>query len=157
MMISRVWRRLCLSTMIVGLCLALAGCATPTARLQDVLLERLTTTGLQVGLVLDLFNPNDFGLPLDTVNWNLSLFSSPFAQGLANFGRQIAANSNSRVDIPISIAFADVAASASQVLTSRTIPWDIGGACNFRLPTGPLTVDFRQNGSWANPLQNAVR
>lgn len=140
--------------MVLVMSFALSGCATPTAQLKDVLLERLTTTGMQVGLVLDLFNPNEFGLPLDTVDWRLNLFQSPFAAGIANFGRQIAAQSNTRVDVPIGVQFADVAASVGQVLSSRTIPWGVGGVCNFRLPTGPLTVDFEQSGSWLNPLVN---
>jgi LEA14-like dessication related protein len=149
---KRSWRRAALLGMMLLLVVSLVGCVTPTARLQDVLLERLTSTGLQVALVLDLHNPNEFGLPLDTIDWNLDLFQSPFAAGIANFGRQIPAQTNTRVDVPIGVNFVDIAAGVQQVLTNRTIPWGVGGTCNFRLPTGPLNVDFRQSGTWANPL-----
>ncbi len=128
------------------------GCAAPTVKLDDVLLQRLTTERIEVGMILDLFNPNDFGMPLETIDWGLRLFQSPFANGIAKFGRQIPARQSSRVEVPLGVRFADVASSVQQVVSSRTIPWNIGGTCNFRLPTGPLAIGYQNAGSWQNPL-----
>ncbi len=130
------------------------GCTPPTVKMEDVLLRRLSTDRIEVGLVLDLFNPNDYALPLETIDWDLHLFQNPFADGVAKFGRQIPAKRNSRVDVPLGVRFADVATGVQRVVTSKTIPWNIGGSVNFRLPAGggPLAVGYQNAGSWKNPL-----
>ncbi len=136
-----------LSTMSVG-------CAAPTVKMEDVLLRKLSMERLEIGLVLDMFNPNEYALPLETIGWDLSLFQTPFADGLAKFGRQIPAKRSSKVDVPIGVRFADVAMGVQRIAASRSIPWNIGGAVNFRLPAGggPLSVGYQNAGSWRNPL-----
>ncbi len=136
-----------LSTMAVG-------CVAPTVKMEDVLLRKLSMDRLEIGLILDLFNPNDYALPLETIGWDLNLFQSPFAAGIAKFGRQIPAKRSSKIDVPIGVRFADVAMGIQKVAASRTIPWNIGGAVNFRLPAGggPLSVGYQNAGSWKNPL-----
>lgn len=148
-MVTAVLLLAMLSTMAVG-------CAAPTVKMEDVMLRKLSMDRLEIGLVLDMFNPNEYALPLETIDWDLSLFRSPFADGVAKFGRQIPAKRSSKIDVPIGVRFADVAMGIQKVVASRTIPWNIGGAVNFQLPMGggPLSVGYQNAGSWRNPLMN---
>lgn len=132
------------------------GCAAPTVKMEDVLLRKLSMDRLEIGLVLDMFNPNEYALPLETIDWDLSLFQNRFADGVAKFGRQIPAKRSSKIDVPIGVRFADAAMGIQKVVSSRTIPWNVGGAVNFRLPAGggPMSVGYQNAGSWKNPLLN---
>lgn len=131
------------------------GCSLPEVKLKDALLTKLTTKDLEIGLNLEIFNPNQYSLPLQAVDWDLDLFKSDFTNGETGFSRNIPANKRAGVQVPIGISFQSVRAGVQNLLTTRQIPWGIAGGCSFRVPTQePLRVGFSQSGAWVNPLTN---
>lgn len=129
------------------------GCSLPEVKLKDALLTKLTTKNLEVGLNLEIFNPNDYALPLQMVDWDLDLFRADFTNGETAFSRNIPAGRRAPVQVPIGINFQSVAVGVQSLLTNKQIPWGIGGGCSFRIPASdPIRVGFSQKGSWANPL-----
>jgi len=129
------------------------GCSLPEVTLKDALLTKLSPKGLEVGLNLDIFNPNEYALPLSGVDWDLDLFQADFTAGKTGFSRNIPAQRRADVQVPIGIEFQTVAAGAQKLLTTRKIPWGIGGGCSFRIPAGePIRVGFAHQGQWTNPL-----
>ena len=130
-----------------------SGCSLPEVTLKDALLTKLTTKNLEIGLNLEIFNPNDYQLPLQMVDWDLDLFRADFTNGETAFSRNIPAQRRAPVQVPIGINFQSVALGVQSLLTNRQIPWGIGGGCSFRVPTqDPIRVGFSQTGNWANPL-----
>lgn len=143
-------------TKLLGLtivALLASGCSLPEVTLKDAMLTKLTTKDLEIGLNLDIFNPNDYSLPLQMVDWDLDLFRSDFTNGNTPFSRNIPAQRRAAVEVPIGINFKSVAIGAQNLLTSQTIPWGIGGGASFRVPTqDPVRVGFSQTGQWRNPI-----
>lgn len=130
-----------------------SGCALPEVTLKDALLTKLTQKSLEIGLNLEIFNPNDYQLPLQMVDWDLDLFRADFTNGETGFSRNIPAGRRAPVQVPIGINFQTVAIGVQNLITKREIPWGIGGGCSFRVPTqDPIRVGFSQTGAWANPL-----
>lgn len=128
------------------------GCQTPKVSLKNALLKNLTTSRIDVGLNLDILNPNSYSLPLQHVAWDLKLFNSPFTDGTTEFTRSIGANSRAEVEVPLGIRYNAIQMGVKGMLTKRSIPWGFGGACSFRTPAGPVQIDFARDGAWRNPL-----
>lgn len=139
--------------LLLALCvLFLSGCKTPEVNLKSALLKNLTSSRLDVGLNLDVFNPNEYELPIQQVDWSLDLFNSRFNDGSVALKRNIPAARRVGVEVPLGIAFNAVAVGVQNILTKRSIPWGIDGGVAFRTPAGPVRADFGSMGQWANPL-----
>ena len=139
---------------VLGLWLiTLSGCAAPTVELQKAVLTQLSLQSLEVGLDLDIFNPNQYAVPLETVDWNLTLFDAPFTQGQTEFSRSLPAGKSASVRVPLDIQFSALALGVDHLLGGRSIPWHIEGGCTFRTPAGPIRIAFDGGGSWKNPLR----
>ena len=130
-----------------------AGCAAPTASVNQFDLRGLSTQKLDVGLLLDMKNPNEFSVPLDGIDWGLSLFDTSVADGHARPETEIPAKGSTQVDVPISLRLSELSDTASRLVRSSEIPWDIGGTCHFNVPTGSVAVNFNRSGRWDNPLR----
>ncbi len=146
-------------SMVVGLLsLLMAGvfavsCVAPQAEVRQVELQRLTWETLDIGLLLNLHNPNDIEMPLDQVDWNLNLFESAMARGVVRPQARIPAKGREQVRVPISVAITELVGAAEALVRSDRIPWDVGGTCHFGTAAGPITVDFSRSGTWTNPLR----
>lgn len=133
---------------------ATSGCALPQVELKSALLKGLSTTRLDVALNLNIFNPNEYSLPLQAVEWDLSLFEAPFTDGVASFSTNIPAQERADVEVPLGIQFQSLAIGVESLLTRQQIPWKFAGACSFRTPRGPVKAGYGLDGSWTNPLFN---
>lgn len=130
----------------------LTGCQTPEVNLKSALLKGLSTSRLDIGLNLDVFNPNQYEIPLQKVDWDLDLFNSPFNNGAVALTRNIPAAQKVGVEVPLGIAFNAVSVGVQNILTKRSIPWGLDGGVEFRTPAGPVRVGYGSTGQWANPL-----
>lgn len=130
-----------------------AGCAAPTADVKRVGLSGLSWQQLDVGLTLDLHNPNEISVPIDAIDWNLSLFDNAVADGQARPETEIPAGGNTDVDVPISLRLSELSDTASRLASAAEIPWKVGGTCHFQVPTGAVAVEFDRDGYWDNPLR----
>lgn len=145
-------RRIAIALTFAALLLLTTGCKAPTVRLDNALLKKLTDTGLEVGLDLTVLNPNEYAIPLQSIEWDLDLFQRNFTEGVSNFTTNIPAQRTANFEVPLGISFRSVSIGVQDVLTRRTIPWGFQGACSFRTPAGPVKAGFEESGSWANPL-----
>lgn len=145
-------RRTVILFALAAMLLVSTGCKAPSVRLDNALLKKLTSSGLEVGLDMTVLNPNEYAVPIQAIDWDLSLFQSPFTSGTSNFTTNIPAGQTAAFEVPIGISFRSVSVGVQNVLTRRTIQWGFEGACSFRTPAGPIRVGFDQNGTWRNPL-----
>lgn len=96
--------------------------------------------------VFDVDNPYPVGLKLETLNWKLGIADSPFLDGAKDKGIDIEAGASSKVRIPVSVAFADVFAVATNLKGQDEMPWTIEGDFAFATPVGPVSIPFAEAG-----------
>lgn len=149
---TRKRRMIAISATLVGLCLVI-GCTAPTISVRRANLTKITTKGMQLGINLSVFNPNQYTMPLKTLSWNLDLFNAPFTKGGIRLNKQIQANRRTPVSFSIPAVFRRVTVGVRKVLAGQAIPWGFGGKANFQTPAGPVYVKFADTGTWKNPLK----
>ena len=147
--------------LVLLLCVSLfgfSGCLLPSVNLKNALLTKLTQKDMEVGLKFDVFNPNEYQLPVQGIDWDLDLFRADFTKGNTKFSRNIGAKQNVGVDIPVGVRFQSLAVGVTSLLTQPKIPWGFGGGMSFRSPTkDPIRVGFNAKGDWANPILGLLK
>lgn len=131
----------------------LGGCAAPTVNLESALLQKLTTSLMEVGLNFELFNPNSYAIPIEGMAWQIDLFRDPFTNGQVDFRRQIPAQRTVEALVPIAINLQGLLRQIQGLLTQATIPWSIAGQIRFGAAGRAINAPFALDGSWANPLR----
>jgi LEA14-like dessication related protein len=128
------------------------GCKTPSVTFKSALLKKLTTNHLDVGLNLDVLNPNEYEIPINGLDWSLDLFSSKFNDGAVQLSRNIGPAQTTAVAVPIGMSYNAIAVGVQNVLVKRDIPWGLGGGVSFNIAGQPLRVAYASDGKWRNPL-----
>ncbi|MFP4600815.1 MAG: LEA type 2 family protein [Persicimonas sp.] len=141
------------SVLLVAACVLLASCVTPSVNVQTARLGDINLRGLNVDLFLNVDNPNQFALPLEEVDWKMQLFDLNVGSGTSRMDKNLPAQESTRIKMPIEITFRSASEAASKVVKSRSIPWTLDGTMTVRAPTGPIGLDFGDNGRWDNPLR----
>lgn len=129
-----------------------AGCKTPEVNVKSALLKKFTATRLDVGLNLDVVNPNEYEIPINSVDWKLDLFSSHFNDGAVTLTRNIGPRRTTAVEVPIGLTYNAISVGVAGMLTKQTIPWGIEGGMTFKIGGQPLRVAYGSQGQWRNPL-----
>lgn len=96
---------------LVGLFLisSIAGCASiptskplsPTVELADLSVVKLGLLSQELAFTLDVFNPNTYNLPVNTLNFIASVADEAIAEGLSTTPVVLLANSNTKVVINV--------------------------------------------------------
>lgn len=146
------WRGRTALLLMVSAALLVVGCVAPRASVRDVEFRSINLSSLNFGLIFDLANPNNYALPLREVDWRVDLFSAFLASGSARPDQTIPAKGSARVDVPVSVRFAEAQQSAARVMRERVIPWQVSGSCHFETPIGSIPVSFSDSGQWNNPM-----
>lgn len=141
------------TVLLAGLMTLLAGCAYPSVSLETAKLRNVQLSGLTVDVFFEVHNPNQFALPLEQVDWTMSLFGAHVGGGVARMNKTIPAQQTTRVKMPIKVAFGSVQTVATNLSRSRSISWDLDGTAQFQAPTGPISLDFADGGRWDNPMR----
>ena len=136
--------------------LALAGCAglglgnvfrEPDV---DVIDAELTRTGLSGADILFEFavdNPNGVALVLDGLNYRLRLNDKPLLDGRQDKRTEIAANAESRVDLPVSIQYDDILRVLETLDDNDRPSYELQADFQFDVPVlGMVTVPVTKRG-----------
>jgi len=128
------------------------GCKTPSVTFKSAMLKSLSTNRLDLGLNLDVLNPNEYEIPINGLDWSLDLFSSKFNNGEIAMSRNIGPAQTTAVAVPIGMSYNAIAVGVQNLLVKRDIPWGLGGGLSFNLAGQPLRVAYASDGKWRNPL-----
>lgn len=142
--------------LLAGLVALLAGCAglgvgdmmrQPDV---DIVGAELTNTGIDGADVLFEFevdNPNGVALVLDGLNYRLRLNDKPLLDGRQDERTQIAARSESRVDLPVRIRYADLLRVLETLDDDDSPSYEIQADFQFAVPVlGTVTVPVTRRG-----------
>lgn len=129
-----------------------AACATlphgienPRVTVRSVSVAAAGLTGLSGELDLDVFNPNQFGLPLESCTWQLAVAGDQAASGRFDLSRTIPAEASAPVESHLSID-ALAAARVGAHLAAGERRYRLTGTLRFSTALGPITVDFSHEG-----------
>jgi LEA14-like dessication related protein len=110
----------------------------------------LTNSGLEGADVLFEFevdNPNGVALVLDGLNYRLRLNDKPLLDGRQDDRTQIAARSESRVDLPVRIRYADLLRVLETLDGDDSPSYEIQADFRFAVPVlGSITVPVTRKG-----------
>ena len=114
----------------------------PNISLAGIKIDQLGLTGAKLGLQLNVDNPNNFGLDIRQLVYNLTVNGQQWAQ--SNLGETISLDKkgNSQLNIPISLNFLEMGSALYKVLTqSQPLDYQLNG--DMKLDTSlPLLKDI---------------
>ncbi len=151
-------------TLLAGLLILVSGCAgiglgnalrNPDV---DVVSAELTRTGFEGADLLFEFevdNPNTFGMVLDGLDYRLRLNGKPLLNGRQSNRTEIAAQTESRVQLPVTVRYDDLI-SVLETLDDTTRPsYELQADFQFAAPiVGTITVPVTKRGEI--PLQRLL-
>lgn len=116
----------------------------------DVVGAELTRTGLSGADVLFEFqvdNPNGVALVLDGLNYRLRLNDKPLLDGRQDKRTEIAANGESRVNLPVSIQYDDILRVLETLDDNERPSYELQADFQFAVPVlGTVTVPVTKKG-----------
>ena len=135
-------------------CLSLAACVfapveKPTAQVRDVSLGTASYTTLLGKLDLDIQNPNAFGLPLSSIEWQITIGGAQAASGSAQLTQTIPAKGTAPVATTLRVDLTQ-AAGVAIAIGRGARDYRIDARLHFATRFGDLTVDLQHQGSLSN-------
>lgn len=125
----------------------------------DVVGAELTRTGFEGADLLFEFevdNPNAVGLVLDGLNYRLRLNDKPLLNGRQDDRTEIAARTQSRVDLPVTIRYDDLIKVLETLDDSTSPSYELQADFQFAAPlVGTITVPVTKRGQI--PLERFLR
>jgi len=113
----------------------------PTLNIASFNIENISFTGADAVLRLKLNNPNFFSFDLEQLQYNFSIDGVNIVQGSADQGIKVNPDSESTIDIPLSLNFVDFGQSIYRILRGEQ-------DAQFRFTGSALfdsSIDFFQN------------
>ena len=139
-----------LSTSVV--LLLCAGCALlsrpveePEIEVQSVGIGEASFSGIEVLLALDIYNPNEFGMPLEGGSFQISIGGARAATGEFDLSETIPARASAPLETSLRIGTAD-AARVSRRLARGDRSYELAGTLSFATRAGRLEVGYAHEG-----------
>jgi len=98
----------------------------PTIRIESLRINQLGLTGANLILALNIQNTNTFNVNLDALDYQFDVMGKSWLKGLSQKKIILGKKENSRIELPISISFLEIGASAVKILKGE-------GALDYRL------------------------
>jgi LEA14-like dessication related protein len=132
--------------------LFLTGCfgrmiTRPTVAIQEVHITGLSLTGATLTFLVELENPNGFGVTVTTFTYSVYLNDRPVAQGEATEPISIKRRSVTPVSLPLKTAFQDLEKGLKSLIGSDTADYRIEGSLAVRSFFGRLEFPYSRSGT----------
>jgi LEA14-like dessication related protein len=141
-----------LRLLLLLLALPLAACflarpvEKPTAQVRDVSLGTASFTTLLGEVDLDVQNPNGFGLPLSSIEWELSIGNARAVTGKAELSQTIPARASAPVATTLRVDLRN-AIDVATALGNGAREYHLAVRLHFATQIGDLSVDLQHRGS----------
>lgn len=120
----------------------------PTATVRGASLAVASVTSIEGELALDVMNPNAFGLPLSSVDWELAIGGARAVTGRVDASQTIPAKASAPVSTSLRIDLRD-AVDAARAVAQGERAYQLRARLHFSTQLGDLTVDVDHRGSLA--------
>lgn len=139
---------------------AAAGCnrlqpKKPTVAVRGVAVGAVSFSGITGTLTMQVTNPNDFGVPLAAVDWQLAVGDARAVSGTIELSDTIPANGSTMVNVRLTVRAIDAIAVARK-LSAGERSYQVTGTLHFNAPIGRIDVGFSGQGNLGDAVA-AVR
>lgn len=114
----------------------------PKVSIQQIQVQDISLTQGTAVIILNVSNPNAFPIPLQGIEYGLALNGRVVASGDQPENITIGARQDVPVKIPVTLDFAEILRLTPEMIRSRTVAYDLGGA--VRLPF--VKIPFQRQG-----------
>ncbi len=115
----------------------------PKVSIQNIALQDISLTQGTAVVTLNIANPNAFPIPLQGIQYGLTLNGRQVASGDQNQSVSIGARQEVPVSIPIKLDFMQLMQLAPEAMRSRSLQYNLNGAVKLPFISVPFT---RQGG-----------
>ena len=115
----------------------------PKVSIQNIALQDISLTQGTAVVTLNIANPNAFPIPLQGIQYGLTLNGRQVASGDQNQSVSIGARQEVPVNIPIKLDFMQLMQLAPEAMRSRSLQYNLNGAVKLPFISVPFT---RQGG-----------
>jgi LEA14-like dessication related protein len=126
----------------------------PQADVRNVSVASASFTGVTGELALDVTNPNNFGVPLSGIDWQLSIGGARAVTGSVQLSQTIPARGVAPVTTSLSIATGD-AITVAGVLARGARDYQINVKLHFSTQVGQIDVDVAHTGQLGTQTASA--
>jgi LEA14-like dessication related protein len=99
---------------------------------------------IKFNLLLNVENPNTFGIKTSGINYNLDLNNSAIINGNLTKGLEIAASAKNNIEIPIDVNFQSLLQIAPSLISNpNNINYNVYGIVNFDTPIGAVPINWK--------------
>lgn len=123
----------------------------PTLSFQRANVRDISLEGAALDLVFQMTNPNDVGLDLASVAYNLEVEGKKVVSGAPEAGLKIPAKGSSELTFPAKIKFLDLAQTIEAVLTKEESSYKASGEVGVNTPIGVIALPLATEGRMKNP------
>lgn len=138
----------------VGASGALAGCSgpePPKLTPQRAAIRAVSTSGLDLAVQIDAYNPNAFALTTRSVQAKLTLDGRlPLGPVSLPHGVDLAPKKTTRLDVPLSLRWTDLAGVAALAASGRDVPFAVEGTMEIGGKSLRVSLPFKMNGTLTN-------
>lgn len=120
----------------------------PSATVRDVSISSVGFAGVSGELSLDVTNPNSVGVPLSSIDWELSIGGARAMTGSVQLSKTIPARGVAPVTTLLKLAATDAIAAGSAI-ASGARDYRLKAKLRFSTAVGSIAVDIEHNGTFA--------
>jgi LEA14-like dessication related protein len=138
--------------LVLAVVVVMSGCSLfmrsiekPTATVRDVNVRSAGFTGVAGDLHVDVMNPNNFGVPLSGIDWQLSIGGARAVTGTVQLSQTIPARGVAPVTTSLAIDVRDAVAVAA-ALASGARDYRVNLRLHFSTTVGQIDVDVEHTG-----------
>ncbi|WP_170245556.1 LEA type 2 family protein [Fodinibius salinus] len=105
----------------------------PKLSVENIAVNSLSLSGADIGLKLQIDNPNGFGMNVDVLQYDFAVNGSQWASGDALANTQIRQNGITELNIPISLDIGQIGRSAYRVISGdQSLNYKLDGNLKFK-------------------------
>jgi LEA14-like dessication related protein len=144
---------------VAGLLVLLVSCSSiepPKVVLTGVEVEGLSVDGLELKLLADVKNPNDFGATIGSLDYRVFVDGTRLAEGRLSDDVEVEAGESVEVGIPFTLTWEGVGEAVEKALDGRDHDWKLKGSARVRKGVLAKTFRFDEGGSFKSPNKEDV-
>jgi len=129
--------------------LGAAGIERPSVSLDSTRLQSISVRDVDLLLGFEIDNPNALGVRLEGFDYRLSVAGTPLAEGDRREELTVPAGGRSRADLPLSVAWDDLAAIYRSVRSGGETGYRLDAGFTFEVPVlGPVRIPLTRQGDF---------
>jgi len=133
-------------TQVLGCSIFMRSIERPQAEVRNVSVASAGFTGVTGELQLDVTNPNNFGVPLSGIDWQLSVGGARAVTGRVELSQTIPARGVAPITTSMTIDARDAIGVAS-ALARGVRDYQLSARLHFSTAVGQLDVDVQHRGT----------